>query len=183
MITHLDTAVLEAGLDHIRQAPQRKGTLQLILRRPAVEARELLDTAELDLQVGLVGDNWQARGSKRTADGSAHPDMQITLMNSRAAHLMAQTEERWQLAGDQLYVDFDLSVDNLPPGTQLSVGTAVLEITAQPHNGCKKFAQRFGRDAVIFVNSVVGKQLRLRGVNAKVIRSGRINKGDMVTKL
>lgn len=182
-VRHLTTAELEAGLDWIRQSPKAQGTLDLIVRRPQVEAREILTTGELDRQVGLVGDNWQARPSSRSADGLAHPDMQLNVMNSRAIDLIAQDRERWQLAGDQLFVDLDLSEENLPPGTRLALGTAIIEVTDQPHTGCQKFVSRFGVEAMKFVNSPVGKELHLRGICAKVVQPGVLKTGDVVKKL
>ncbi len=182
-IRHLTTAELEAGLDQIRQAPADHGRLELIVRRPQIDAREVLEVGELDIIQGLVGDTWQSRGSSRTDDGSAHPDMQLNIMNSRTTALVAQEQERWPLAGDQLYVDLDLSEANLPPGTRLAIGSAIIEVTAIPHNGCKKFVARFGLDAMKFVNSPVGKALHLRGINAKVVQSGTIRVGDTVKKL
>ncbi len=181
--THLSMDQLEAGLDHIRRSPKDNGTLELIVRRPNDDERESLSEATLDLKAGLLGDNWKTRGSSRMADRSAHPDMQLTIMNSRVISLLAQNRERWQWAGDQLYVDLDLSTDNLPPGTQLAIGSAVVEVTAQPHTGCKKFAARYGQDAVEFVNSDEGKKLHLRGVNARIIQSGVIHVGDRLIKL
>ncbi len=183
IVRHLTLAELEAGLEHIRQAPRDQGKLAMIVRRPAVDEREVLTTAELDPAQGLVGDNWRVRGSTRTADGSAHPDMQLNIMNARAIALLAQDEERWPLAGDQLYIDLDLSAENLPPGTQLQIGAAIVEVTAQPHTGCQKFMARFGDDALKFVNSPVGKELHLRGINAKVVQGGVIQAGDTVRKL
>ena len=174
---------LEAGLDHIRLSPHVIGVLAMIVRRPSTDAREVLESGELDTAVGLVGDNWQPRGSRHTPDGSANPEAQLTLMNSRVTALVAQSSDRWALAGDQLYVDFDLSAENLPPGTQLAVGNAVVEVTAVPHTGCKKFVARFGLDAMKFVNSAVGKQLHLRGINAKVVQPGTIRQGDAISKL
>jgi len=174
---------LEAGLDYIRQSPQDKGVLELIARRPRDNEREALEVGQLNLQSGLEGDNWITRGSSRTTDGTAHPDMQITLMNSRVIALVAGDKERWPLAGDQLYVDLDLSADNLPPGTRLKIGGAVIEVSAQPHTGCAKFIARFGLDAQKFVNSPEGKQLHLRGINARVIQSGTIQIGDLVRKI
>jgi MOSC domain-containing protein YiiM len=153
----------------------------MIVRRPETEAREVLADGVLDLAEGLVGDNWRTRGSARTPDGSAHPDMQLTLVNARALALIAQRKDRWPLAGDQLVVDLDLSVDNAPPGTRLRIGQAVIELTAQPHTGCKKYAARFGVDALGFVSSPVGKRLQLRGVNARVVQPGAIRVGDPVT--
>ena len=182
-VRHLTMAELEAGLDEIRRAPKDEGVLQLIVRRPEVEAREILEEGQLDLEEGLVGDTWKVRGSKRTKDGSAHPDMQLNIMNARAAALVAQDPARWHLAGDQLYIDMDLSEENLPAGTQLAIGSAIVEVTDQPHNGCNKFVARFGLDAMIFVNSPVGKQLHLRGINAKVVQPGTIRVGDVAKKL
>ena len=182
-IMHLTTAELEAGLDVVRQSPKDGGRLEMIVRRPRVDGREVLEEGELDLEMGLVGDNWLERGSSRTADGSAHPDMQLNVINARLLDLVAQDKARWQLAGDQLIVDFDLSEENIPPGTQLAIGSAVIEVTAQPHTGCQKFVARFGREAMLFVNSPVGKQLHLRGINARVVQPGTIRRGDEVRKV
>ena len=180
---HLTTEELEAGLERIRQSPKDNGVLELIVRRPRADEREVLDESELDLLEGLVGDSWKTRGSSRTSDGSAHPDMQLTLMNARVIALLAQAREQWSLAGDQLYLDLDLSADNLPAGTQLALGSAVIEVTAIPHTGCQKFEARFGRDALQFVNSPLGRQLHLRGVNARVVQPGVIRVGDVVRKM
>ncbi len=163
-VKHLTIEKLEAGLDDIRQSPKDKDVLELIVRRPRKGEREVLEEGELDLVEGLVGDNWRTRGSSRTLDGSSHPDMQLTIMNCRIIALVAQDKERWQLAGEQLFIDMDLSYENLPPGTQLALGLALIEVTEQPHTGCKKFVARFGFDAMKFVNSPVGKQLHLRGI-------------------
>src|SRR5207247_88617 len=135
-----------------------------------------------DLREGLVEDNWRTRGSSRTVDGSSHPEMQLNLMNARVIALVAQERERWPLAGDQLYLDLDLSSENLPPGTRLALGSAVIEVTAEPHTGCQKFVARFGREAMQFVNSPVGRQLNLRGINAKVVQPGVIRVGDVARK-
>jgi MOSC domain-containing protein YiiM len=182
-VKHLSMDELETGLDYIRQSPKDEGVLELIARRPRDDERETLETGQLDLQSGLEGDNWITRGSKRTPDGTSHPDMQITLMNSRAIALIAGGKDRWPLAGDQLYVDLDLSAENLPVGTRLAIGMAVVKVSAQPHTGCAKFVARFGLDAQKFVNSPEGKQLHLRGINAKVIQSGTIQVGDLVRKI
>jgi len=181
-VRHLTMDELEAGVEHIRQSPLDLGVLELLVRRPRIEAREVLDTAELDPVEGLVGDTWRTRSSTRTADGSAHPDMQLNIMNARVIALVAQNRERWPLAGDQLYVDMDLSSDNLPPGTRLALGSALIEVTAQPHTGCHKFRARFGEDALKFVNSPLGKLLHLRGINAKVVQAGAIRVGDQLRK-
>ena len=174
---------LEQGLPFIEQSPKERGVLELIVRRPAVGEREELQEGELDLELGLVGDNWLARGYRKTVDGSAHPDMQLNIMNSRTIGLIAASKSQWRLAGDQFYVDLDLSKENLPPGTQLQVGSAVIEITAEPHLGCKKFINRFGRDAAMFVNSDKGMQLNLRGVNAKVVKPGKVCVGEAISKV
>ncbi len=183
MPQHLTFEELEKGLDKIRQSPKDEGVLHLIVRRPEENEREVLEEGELDLAVGLIGDNWKTRGSSRTTDGFGHPEMQLNIMNSRAASLVAVNKERWQLAGDQLYIDFDLSNENLPPKSKISIGSAIVEVTEIPHTGCKKFVARFGLDAMKFVNSKVGKQLHLRGINAKVIESGTIRVGDSVRKI
>ena len=180
---YLSMTELETGLDHIRQAPKDHGTLKMIVCRPNVEEREVLHESRLDLLEGLAGDNWKVRGSWHTPDGSANLYAQITVVNARAIALLAQREERWALAGDQLYVDFDLSEDNIPPGTQLAIGTAIIEVSAQPHSGCKKFSDRFGVEAMKFVNSPEGKRLHLRGINAKVIQAAVIRVGDEVKKI
>jgi hypothetical protein len=183
VVKHLIMAELEAGLDEIRRAPRDEGILQLIVRRPRIEEREVLKEGELDLVEGLVGDSWISRSSSRTVDGSAHPDMQLNIMNARVAALVAQDKDRWQLAGDQLYIDMDLSAENLPPGTQLAIGSAVIEVTPPPHTGCKKFLSRFGLDAMKFVNSNIGRELHLRGINARVVQAGVIRVGQAAKKL
>ena len=182
-IKHLTMAELEAGLDAIRAAPKDEGVLQLIVRRPQIEEREVLEEGELDPLEGLVGDSWKLRGSSRTADGSPHPEMQLNIMNARVTALVAQDKDRWQLAGDQLYLDMDLSTENLPAGTQLAIGSAVIEVTPPPHTGCKKFVSRFGLDAMKFVNSTVGRELHLRGINARVVQAGTIRVGQVATKV
>jgi MOSC domain-containing protein YiiM len=174
---------LDDGLDEIRRSPPDAGSLDLIVARPGVGERDLLDAATIDEVGGLVGDTWRDRGSSRTADHAAHPGMQITLMNVRVAALVAGTPERRALAGDQLYVDLDLSEANLPTGTRLTVGTVELEVSGEPHHGCAKFGQRFGSNAVRFVNSPIGKSLRLRGMNTVVVVGGTVRVGDRVRKL
>lgn len=177
---HLTTAELEAGLDHLRGAPADVGRVELVLRRPAEGERELLEAAELTPEDGVVGDRW-SHGRK---DRPPNPETQLTLMSARAAELVsAGQRQRWALAGDQLYVDLDLSEANLPVGTRLAVGTAVVELTPPPHTGCKKFVQRFGLDAMRFVNSPEGRSLRLRGANARVVERGIVRPGDEIRKL
>ena len=180
---HLTTGELEAGLDEIRRAPRDEGVLELIVRRPEVDEREVLDAGELSLDLGLVGDSWITRRSSRTPDGSPHPDMQLNIMNSRVTALVAQHKDRWQLAGDQLYLDLDLSEENLPAGSRFAIGAAMIEVSPQPHLGCRKFVSRFGLEAMQFVNSPLGRQLRLRGINARVVSAGVIRVGDVVRKI
>jgi MOSC domain-containing protein YiiM len=174
---------LKAGLGKIRQSPKDAGVLQLIVRRPQVDDRETLEEGKLDLAEGLEGDNWESRDSSLTADRSPHPDRQLTVMNARVVALLAQEKDRWPLAGDQLFIDMDLSAQNLPPGTRLALGSAVIEITNQPHTGCKKFSARFGFDALKFISSPEGKALNMRGIYAKVVQPGVIRVGDTVKKL
>jgi hypothetical protein len=181
-MTHVSRTELEAGLDHVRAAPKDGGVLAMIVRRPDVGARELPEEAELNPLEGLAGDSWRLRSSKRTSDGSPHPDMQLNIIGARAVDLMARDRSRWALAGDQLVVDMDLSRANLPPGTRLTIGSAVIEVTAEPHTGCGKFVERYGVDAQSLVNSPVGRELNLRGINAKVVRPGTIRVGDSVSK-
>lgn len=184
LVTHLTTLQLEAGLDQVRQSPKDAGELKLIVRRPRANAREVLEVAQLDSVDGLVGDTWKFRASSRTPDGkSPHPDMQINIMNARVAALVAQDPDRWALAGDQLYIDLDLSRDNMPAGTRIGIGSAVVEVTNQPHTGCDKFVERFGLDAMKFVNSPVGRSLNLRGINARVAVAGSIRRGDLARKV
>lgn len=182
-VKHVTTQELKAGLENIRQSPKDNGILDMIVRRPQIEEREVLTEGKLDPIIGLEGDNWKARGSGSTPDKSAHPEMQINIMNSRVIALVAQKEERWQLAGDQLFIDMDLSGENLPAGTKLSIGDAILEITPIPHSGCRKFTERFGVEALNFVNSPTGRELHLRGVNARVIRAGTLRVGDIAKKI
>lgn len=180
---HLTMDELEAGLDHIRLSPKDEGALELIVCRPEVDQRTVMDEAELNTSVGLVGDTWSLRPSSKTADGSPHPEMQINIMNVRSVALVAQERERWPLAGDQLFLDLDLSKTNLPAGSKIAIGDAILEVTAPPHTGCMKFVARFGADAMKFVNSAVGKELCLRGINAKVVQSGTVRVGQVARKV
>ena len=183
MSDHLSYEELETQIDFIASSPKDKSPLDLIVRRPQENHREVLETGTLTTQDGLVGDMWKVRPSSRTSDKSAHPDMQLNIMNSRVIGLIAKSEDRWKLAGDQLFLDLDLSKENLPAGTQLQIGDSIIEVTAQPHTGCKKFVARFGLDAMKFVNSEIGKRYQMRGINAKVIKGGKIAKGDLARKV
>lgn len=180
---HRSTAELTAALDHIREAPADSGTIELIVRRPAEDAREVLDVAEINEAEGIAGDTWNQRSSPRSPDGGPHPDAQLTIMNARAAAAVIGPVERWPLAGDQIYADLDISHETLVAGTRLSIGDAIVEVTAKPHRGCAKYAARFGSDALRFVNTGEGQALRMRGVNCRVIQPGTVRVGDAITRL
>lgn len=179
---HLSLEQLDAGAVHLARSPADHGTVELVLRRPAVGEREVLDEAQLAVGVGVIGDNYLERGSSATPDGSAHPEAQLNIMSSRVIDLVAGgARDRWPLAGDQLFVDLDLSVSNLPVGTRLRIGTATIEIAAKPHTGCAKFRARFGADAARWVNQ--SKEQRRRGLCAVVVDGGVVRPGDAVRKL
>ena len=181
-MTSLAPDRFDGHLDVVIKAPGDLGTVQLVVRRPSIGEREVLQSAELRPLVGVVGDNYVERGDRRTPDGKAHPLGELNVMSSRALEAVAGPDrDRWRLAGDQLIVDFDLSVANAPAGTRLEVGTAVIEVTSKPHNGCAKFSERFGIDAARWINS--RKDLRLRGVCAIVVRPGTVAPGDQIRKL
>jgi hypothetical protein len=181
-VEHLSRERLEAGLDRIRESPHDHGRLVLVVRRPEIGRRELPEEAMLDQVTGLAGDNWLTRGSTSMPDGSANPRKQVTVMNARVAELVAGGTGRMPLAGDQLYVDLDLSVNNLPAGSLLALGQAVLEVSGDPHLGCAKFVERFGAEAMRFVNSRIGRQMRLRGMNTRVVVPGTVRLGDLAVK-
>lgn len=179
---HRTLADLEQHLDHLRASPRDVGLLRLVVARPAVGKRMILDEAKLDLDLGLVGDSWSERRSWRSPDKPPNPAKQVTVMNHRMVALLSEDPHQQALAGDQLYVDHDLSVDHLPPGSRLAVGDAVLEITEPAHTGCAKFVKHFGEDAMRFVNGRVGRALRLRGLNARVVVPGAVRPGDAVRR-
>jgi MOSC domain-containing protein YiiM len=183
-VTHRTTAELETQLDHLRAAPQQAGSLEMVVRRPAVDEREILDEGLLDQLDGLVGDNWLERATSVAIAEGRHLKAQLNVMSARMVQFLAPTVAEQAMAGDQLFLDLDISVANLPAGARLAVGDeAVIQVTDKPHNGCAKFTARFGYEAMAFVNSPVGKELRLRGFNARVIEGGVIRPGDKVRKL
>ena len=170
----------EAMLDDIRDAPSETGVVELIVRRPAAGEREVVNEARLDVDEGLVGDTWRARGNRHRPDNSADPLAQLTIVNARAAAAYAGDVSRWPLAGDQIYADFDIGVEHLPPGTRLAIGDAEIEVSETPHTGCAKFSSRFGKDALRFVSTPEGRRLRLRGMNARITKSGTVRVGDPI---
>jgi MOSC domain-containing protein YiiM len=182
MTRHLSLEELRQGLEGIRQSPKDGGVLKAIVIRPATDARISLPRCELSPEGGVHGDDWAKGCWMSLPDGRPHPDVQVTIMNARTIALIAREEARWPLAGDNLIVDLDLSHDNLPPGTRLSVGSALLEITDVPHKGCKKFVERFGVDAARFVNGREGLRLHLRGIYARIVEPGVVVVGDAVVK-
>jgi hypothetical protein len=182
-MTLLERRDFDHALPDIDAAPADLGRLERIVRRPTRDQRELLETATLDPVVGLVGDDWQARGSKAMADGSADPEAQITMISTRVLRALEPDESRWAQAGDQLYVDLDLRVETLPAGSRLAIGDAVLEISAKPHTGCEKFAARFGIDALAWISTPVGKAHRMRGLNARIVQGGTIAVGDVIRRV
>ncbi len=177
---HLTAEQVEGGMAAVRQSPRDAGALNLIVIRPAVDARLVVPEVEVDADHGLAGDSWESRGSRHTADGSAHPGDQVTVMNIRFARLIAATDDRIPLAGDQLYVDLDLSVANLPTGTRLEFAEVVLEVTDLPHTGCEKFQARFGMPALRQTNTPEGRELRLRGINTTVVTGGMLRQGEVL---
>jgi len=176
-VQHLTTAELEAGLAEVRRSPADAGVVELVVARPEVGVRDVLEEGTLDLEKGLVGDNWGVRHE------TAEYDRQLNVINARLSRLVAIEPERRPLAGDQLHVDLDLSIGNLPPGTRLALGSAVIEVSETPHTGCSKFVERFGRDAMRFVNSPLGRELRLRGMCARVVVAGTVRPGDPIRKV
>ena len=183
MFRHLTLAELQAGLPEILASPADDGLLRGIVTRPGQGERHDLESCDISLAGGVHGDSW-ARGCwKSTEDGHPHPDVQICIMNARCIALIAQERQNWPPAGDNLFIDMDLTPGNMPPGQRLAIGSAVIEITDTPHNGCAMFIERFGRDACLFVNTGDGKRFRLRGIYARVVQDGRVTVGDRATKI
>ena len=180
---HRTAAELEAGFGHVAASPADGGALEMIVRRPGVDRREAVQEGRLTFEAGLEGDTWDRRKGYVTEDGSPDPDAQLTLTNSRFANLIAGSPDRWPLAGDQLYLDLDLSVENLPPGARLRLGEAVIEVTSLPHTGCKKYAQRFGAEALRFTAQPEGRRRNLRGIYARVVVPGTVRVGDVARKI
>ncbi len=174
---------LQLGLDKIISSPKQIGTVKMIVSRPKIGIRKIQEMAELDKDLGLIGDNWHDRDSSNMQDKSADIETQLTIMNSCVIALITQNCDQWPLAGDQLYIEMDISKNNLPPGSLLKLGNALLKISKKPHTGCKKFSERFGLDALKFVSSRQGRELSLRGINTSIIKSGMVQTGDKVMKV
>ena len=183
MPKHLSLEELSAGLPETLASPKDRGIVKGIVVRPEKKQRREVETAEVSFAGGMHGDHWAKGCWKSTEDGRPHPDVQICIMNARCIGLIAQERSNWAPAGEILFIDMDLSPSNLPPSTRIKLGSAVLEITDTPHNGCALFIGRYGRDACTFVNTGEGKRLRLRGIYGRVVEDGRISVGDTVTKL
>ena len=183
MIEHPSLDILEAGLEHIRNSPTDNGLLHMIVVRPEKKQRSTPEHCLLSSKGGAEGDHWAKGCWKSLPDGSPDPDVQITIMNSRCLELISSSPSQWPLAGDNLIADLDLGVHNLKPGQKLSVGTTILEITAVPHTGCDNFKVRFGLDSLKFVSTKAGKELRLRGIYARIIQDGEIRIGDRLKKV
>lgn len=171
---------LETILEDVRNSPTEVGKILLIAVRPANGERLVVDQARMSTETGLEGDNWLDRSADKD-NVSRHN--QLTLMNSRFADAITPDGKGWELAGDQLYVDFDISLENAPAGTLLQVGGATIRISEEPHTGCAKFVRRFGREMLKMTQTDVGKDLRLRGVNASVIESGTVCTGDSIRRV
>lgn len=182
-VKHLTREEIEQRYTQLEPSPKEQGTVEMIVRRPDTLQREVVEQAEINTEKGMIGDNWYTRGSRHTDDGSAHPDMQMAIMNSRIIDVIAQERDNWAPAGDQLFVDFDLSEANLPIGQRFAIGDVVLEVSPFPHKGCKKFKERYGLGASRFINDLAYEHLRLRGINVRVIQGGVIKTGDTIRKL
>jgi hypothetical protein len=178
---HRPLAEIERVATGLGSSPTDHGVVEMIVCRPDTDERRVLDEGVLDVTHGLRGDTWETRGAD-TPDGRADPLRQITVMNSRVLASVAGDRDRWQLAGDQLIVDLDLSMDGLPAGTRLQIGEAVIEVTEPPHMGCSKFAGRFGADALAWANGPAGRRQRRRGMHVRVLVSGRVRPGDAIRK-
>jgi MOSC domain-containing protein YiiM len=152
-------------------APRGSGSVRLICVRRGGGVHECPDRVEVTLERGVEGDRW--------IDGE-NPvrDAQVTLMNVRVVELIRRDGQPLDTPGDNFLVDLDLAEEALPPGTPLRLGEAVLEATALPHTGCKKFRERFGLDALKWVND--HRDRRLRGMNCRVLEAGWVAVGDRV---
>lgn len=184
MSAFLTRAELMVGLTDILASPKTEGLLEAIVMRPGPEGeRKELDCCPLSLEFGVLGDKWISESHRLLDNGQSHPDVQICMMNSRCIGLIARTRENWSAVGDNLYIDLDLSPDNLHSGCKLAIGSAVLQITDEPHFACASFVTRYGREAAAFVNTGIGRKLQLRGIYGRVVQDGMVTVGDKVQRL
>ncbi len=175
---------LKAGLDAmLAAAPKDNGTLDLIVMRPDHDLRVLPQSFEVRGDDGLPGDHWKRGTGYALEDGTGDPDAQICMMMSGCIRAIAGDKANWPPAGDNFFIDMDLTPANMPPGTRFAIGSAEFVVTGIPHNGCQSFIDRYGRDACLFVNTGEGKAHRLRGIYARVTRDGTVSVGDTVRKL
>ena len=172
---HLPAEQLREGLRKLPELPRDRGRLALLVRRRADGVRETPERVRLDAEEGLVGDGWSRRPPRK-------PDAQLAVMCRPLAELIANGQPL-SLFGDNLFVDLDLSAANLPEGARLQVGEAVVEMTPEPHDGCLKFKQRFGQDALRFVQDKATRSENRRGVYWRVVESGEVAVGDPVRVL
>jgi len=172
---HLPLAKLEAGLRALAEPPRDVGRLALLVVRRPDGTRETPASAQLTPQGGLAGDGWARRPPR-------DPEAQLAVMRHDVAALIANGQPL-STFGDNLFVELDSSSKNLPAGTRLRVGDAVVEVTAEPHDGCRKFLGRFGADALRFVQAKATRDRNLRGVYWKVCTGGRVELGEAIRVL
>jgi MOSC domain-containing protein YiiM len=168
---HPTLSELEAARTSWPASARTRGTVELIVVRPERHERKCPSHAELTPEHGLVGDHW--------GQGKRNMSAQITLMDARVAAALGSRED-WPLFGDNFILDFDLAIDRLPEGSIVALGEARLEVTSEPHLGCKKFSARFGDHAMHWVNDKTLRPLRLRGINTRIVAAGRVRVGDVV---
>lgn len=180
---HRTREELASALPYVAASPKDGGSVALIVVRPDHGRRETPDRVRISAQDGVEGDHWSKGCWLETDDGAPHPDVQINLMCTRAAEVIAGDPALWPAAGNNFFVDIDLSPDNLPAGTRLALGTAEIEITDQPNKGCQVFIDHYGRDACIFVNTGPGWSLRMRGLYARVVQNGDVRLDDRIRKV
>ena len=181
-MAHLTTDELTERVAALDVPPMDNGTITALVLRPEVNERKVVQSIRVKPNEGIEGDNYVARGSSKTPDGGPHPEAQICMMRSDVLNVFSDGDEaKWPLAGDQMLVDFDLSTDNLPTGTELGIGSATFRVVAKPHNGCQKFSERYGLDARRFANS--DPVARYRGIYIIVLTEGEVSVGDTIAKI
>jgi hypothetical protein len=166
---HRSLVEIIAGFEALPPPPKDRGRLSLIVRRYPDGHREILSSTRLTPEEGVPGDGWNRRPPRKI-------DAQLAVIRIDIAELLAG-EQSVTLVGDQLFVDLNISSENLPTGTRLRVGNAEVEMTPEPHNGCLKFKDRFGQEALDFVNAKATRDQNRRGVYWKVVKAGEITDG------